>query len=162
MKKTLLLFYLVLFSSLGFSQVLYPEVYSCFGGHSTGTNIQLTWTAGEPLYETATNENSILTQGFNQVRTIISTDIQPDPVNEEIQIYPNPCKDKIWITYSFTNENRTLLKIFDISGSLLDVKQLESGKKEINIEGLPSGIYIIKVLNAQGKTVKTDKIVKTK
>jgi hypothetical protein len=63
----LLSFNLLLFLNISSikSQTLCPEVFSCFGGYIQNSSVQLSWTAGEPLYTTVQNMSNILTQDAN-------------------------------------------------------------------------------------------------
>ncbi len=132
MKRIIIFFCLALFCRIGISQILYPEVYSCFGGHSAGSNVQLTWTAGEPLFETATNAKSILTQGFNQLLHVISTDVNIEQTDAKFRVFPNPCKDRIWIEFSLLKEDDAILKLFDLSGNVLLKSQIWADAININ------------------------------
>ena len=160
MKRAKLFFCFAILCHIGISQVLYPEVYSSFGGHSVGSTIQLTWTAGEPLFETATNANSILTQGFNQVLHVIASDVDMEPGDAKFQVFPNPCKDNVWIEFSLLNEDKTLLKLFDLSGNILLISPMKFQRELINVSHLASGLYIYKIYNMQNQLLKTGKIVK--
>ena len=160
MKRAKLFFCFAILCHIGISQVLYPEVYSSFGGHSVGSTIQLTWTAGEPLFETATNANSILTQGFNQVLHVIASDVDMESDDAKFQVFPNPCKDNVWIEFSLLNEDKTLLKLFDLSGNILLISPMKFQRELINVSHLASGLYIYKIYNMQNQLLKTGKIVK--
>ncbi|MBP7497474.1 MAG: T9SS type A sorting domain-containing protein [Bacteroidales bacterium] len=68
MKKLFFIFLSILFSNLGFSQSLSPEVISSAGDFFSGANITLSWTLGEPVIETFSSQDGqiVLTQGFQQ------------------------------------------------------------------------------------------------
>jgi hypothetical protein len=59
-------------------QTLTPEVISSSGGYFDNTNASLSWTLGEPVIETLTETNAILTQGFHQPFGIQITGIDLD------------------------------------------------------------------------------------
>jgi len=52
------------------------QVITAASGNYIGANVQLSWTTGEPIIETFTGRNVILTQGFHQWKIIIKT-IEP-------------------------------------------------------------------------------------
>lgn len=73
--------------------------------------------------------------------------------SEEIDIFPNPTSDILYIN-SF--QNIAQLYLFDITGKLL---LSQFGTKQINIKNLPKGIYIVKAVADSGK-VHTKRVVK--
>ncbi len=69
-----------------------------------------------------------------------------------ISVYPNPVKDILNIT---SQKNVDKAEIYNVSGQLI---QTEKASNQINMEALPAGIYILKVILAD--EVQTFKIVK--
>ncbi|MGE0568178.1 MAG: T9SS type A sorting domain-containing protein [Bacteroidia bacterium] len=68
-----------------------------------------------------------------------------------ITVYPNPTKDKIIIE----TENNDIIKLIDMFGKLLQEKECEKGKTELNLSEYSNGIYF--VVNKNGNTVKVIK-----
>lgn len=66
----------------------------------------------------------------------------------ELKIYPNPVKDKLYIQNSPSKE----YKIFDVAGRLIDSGILD--KNYINLNQLPEGNYIIKTGEISKKFIK--------
>jgi len=63
---------------------------------------------------------------------------------KDISVYPNPAKDMI--TVSFENsKNVGAINIYNMSGSLIKVVEINGNRNEIDISELPSGSYIISV-----------------
>jgi hypothetical protein len=65
MKILILVFFLPLTSGI-YSQSLIPHVVTPAGGYFESGTTSVSWTLGEPLTEAFTNNNRILTQGFQQ------------------------------------------------------------------------------------------------
>lgn len=65
MKKFTVLLIVTLFAG-AFAQVSAQQVVASAGGYYEGENISLSWTVGEPVIETFSGTNVILTQGFQQ------------------------------------------------------------------------------------------------
>ena len=76
--------------------------------------------------------------------------------NNSIKIYPNPCKDKIFIETIETPN--TSVEITNLQGQLLQGFSLQTSKCQIDVNNLSSGVYIIKVKNENSITTK--KIIK--
>ena len=74
--------------------------------------------------------------------------------------YPNPFSDKITLKYGKQIES---IKIFNVIGEQIKSSDLAptEDKKEIDFEGIPSGIYFIRTYK-EGTIVETKKIVKVK
>jgi len=75
---------------------------------------------------------------------------------KDIIYYPNPASDKITIEYS--DRKNINLFIYNIYGQLLQQKELDKNKNEIDINSLAIGTYIIKLKGttwtAQEKLIK--------
>ncbi len=70
-----------------------------------------------------------------------------DIVNQQIEISPNPVKDKLTLTLPTTNNE---IKIFDMQGKL--VLQTECGETaNINVSMLPKGVYTLVVNGAESQ-----------
>lgn len=73
---------------------------------------------------------------------------------KEIKVYPNPMKEKLLV---ILNEKSTL-SVYNIAGQTIKTQALEAGTNTINVSGLSSGGYIIRI---QGeKENKTFKMIK--
>jgi uncharacterized protein (TIGR02145 family) len=65
---------------------------------------------------------------------------------QQIKIYPNPAKEKIIFMYS--DEMDITVTLYDILGQLLLKEDISEDHHEINVSGLPEGIYLIKITSA--------------
>ena len=59
--------------------------------------------------------------------------------NSEINIFPNPFKDKIIVI----SELKQTISVFNNLGSLIYISKSETDKTELNLSEQPSGIYFI-------------------
>jgi hypothetical protein len=78
----------------------------------------------------------------------------PENTTFNIQVFPNPTKDKFVIDC----ENFSMVKVYDMLGKEVLIQNI-SGKSEINISHLPKGVYSVNVLS-EGKLIGNSKIVK--
>ena len=69
--------------------------------------------------------------------------------NQNIALYPNPTSGKIHVALS---ENAIHCQIVDSMGNLLQETSPSSPDFELDLSGLPSGMYLIKLLMADGKS----------
>jgi hypothetical protein len=79
-------------------------------------------------------------------------DKTPSPIT--INIYPNPCKDKLFIR---TPNHKIQVRIYNTMGEMI-ISTWESN--ELNVSILSPGIYIILISTIEGKLIKTTKIQK--
>jgi len=72
----------------------------------------------------------------------------------DVNIYPNPCHDKIQITGSKIQNNSTLntqhstLQIIDLCGKVVyedGITNCEDGKTSVDVSHLPAGLYLVKL-----------------
>ena len=83
---------------IGFWPVLNAQkVVSSAGEHNTIGNIQVSWTLREPVIETVSGGNSILTQGFHQTKLMV-TPVLSIFENMQIKVFPNPTNEFINIS----------------------------------------------------------------
>ena len=69
--------------------------------------------------------------------------------NRNIVSYPNPTSGKIHITLP---ENATCCQILNLTGNVVEKTVVSRARFELDLSYLPSGVYLIKVQMADGKT----------
>jgi hypothetical protein len=79
----------------------------------------------------------------------ISTGIE-SPSKERLTFFPNPTTNGFTIN---TGEQKSMISIYDLSGSLVLSKQIE-GKSYVDITSLSSGIYMVKTNELVEKLIK--------
>lgn len=78
---------------------------------------------------------------------------------DAIVVYPNPASDIIWVE----DQQRIIARyeIYTLSGRLMASEELIAAFTPIDIEALIEGIYILSLIDSDGKTLKSLEIVKT-
>jgi len=134
------------------------EVVSASGGTATAAGTQVSWTIGEPVIATISDANNTLTQGFHQTKLTVTAinDIQVSGV--EIKVYPNPTSDFVTVHFSKVVEKPTYF-LFDLSGRMIQQKNIESTDEKIDMTNYSGGSYILK-LNSGQQPLQTFKIIK--
>ncbi len=77
---------------------------------------------------------------YQTIDVVVGNDLQNE--NKQITIYPNPTKNKVWIEAPLTGT----ISLTDLTGKNI-FQTTFSNKKEINVEQLPKGIYILSIEN---------------
>ena len=70
--------------------------------------------------------------------------------------YPNPAQSQLHLEYS-PDITPAKVELYDLQGRLVHVQN--KGLENVNLQGLPSGQYLLKVTLADGNSY-TDKVVK--
>ena len=79
---------------------------------------------------------------------------KPESIEEyevSFNIYPNPVSDKLYIETEVEIEE---VSIFDIYGRRQELSAVSHQPSAIDVSGLNSGVYFVKVVTSEGETVK--------
>lgn len=88
---------------------------------------------------------------------LVITSVPDIRMDENIEIYPNPAKNRIYITLQ-NSGFPVLLEIVNMQGQVLSASKLISNSDSVNIENLKPGIYIYK-LSKNGERIKSGKLI---
>ncbi len=95
--------------------------------------------SGGPYYQSTSNLED---------EGIIHTKIS-ESIAQQIKVYPNPNNGQFIIELESLSEG-TMLKGFDVSGRCIFEKNMESNLSNIDIESLPKGVYLFKLIGKEG------------
>ena len=168
MKKQLLFSALFLICSFTVctAQSITPTVIATQGDYYSSSGGTVSWTLGEVVTETATASGNILTQGFQQPKLMISTNVSnPEPLLS-VTPYPNPVLDKLILDFSNSTSGNYTLEIFDMQGKKLSNENfsfLSSSVKQhtLSFSNYANGFYVLTVINSDKNFKKSFKINKT-
>ena len=149
--------FLSIFTTLTFAQTNTLQVVGTAGNTATSGNTQLTWTIGEPIVNTATSTNNVLTQGFNQGLLIITA--IDDLKNTAVSIQPNPTSDFAIIKLEGQNLSNAQYTLTDINGKVIQQNKIENKQTSVSFQNLANAIYFIQVVTNNQKS-KTFKVIK--
>ena len=120
----------------------------------------LEWTLGETVIETITNTNTMYSQGFHQ--PIIEVERYLILKDDDLQIFPNPVNVYLNIKMLSDIDSHLDFNIYDSYGR--SIKQTLDGilidnTVKLDVNDLPSGIYVLRISNAEGD-LKSYKFIK--
>ena len=95
------------------------------------------------------------TRAINQLLT--ESKVADDVKDKSIDVYPNPASS-YFIIYNYAVEHR-LIQLFDINGRLVRTIQTKELSTKVDISDLLNGIYVLMVKGANGKNIRTEKII---
>lgn len=81
-------------------------------------------------------------------RPLSAVDIQEK--SEIISVYPNPCKNFVYIFFENHSGSAVKVSILNIEGKLINQFEVTENPSCVYTNNLPSGVYIVKVFNSNG------------
>ncbi len=72
----------------------------------------------------------------------------------ETSFYPNPAENFVTIALDSDWKGQKVLNLIDLSGKTLITKEFSQNSYELNVSGLPTGLYIIKIKDAKHTLAK--------
>lgn len=139
------------------------QVVAPAGGTAILSNNIVSWTIGEPLTETFSNQHGFLTQGFHQGKYRVTSIFEPKNPALRFTLFPNPAKDQINLQ-AIETQNLPYglkLRLFDAQGKKLLQKPLEATHTQIGLAAYAKGIYFLHVFSEKTGLLQNFKIVKT-
>jgi len=101
--------------------------------------------------------------GNHRIRMVYNSQLGvPENFNmSEVNIYPNPAQNELNIEYHFTNNEDATWQIADITGRVIVVKNLISGKQKevMDIRSFSQGVYLYRVVQ-NNIPISTGRIIK--
>ncbi|PCJ83173.1 MAG: hypothetical protein COA57_11815 [Flavobacteriales bacterium] len=161
-----LLFLTVFFPLIGKAQSISPAVISAGGGFFGNGSNSISFTVSELMTETYSTGDHFLTQGFQQPTPYIISFINEDAgFVSDITLYPNPFNSQLNISISTPENNNYQIHIYDINGRLTKPPVLLTQSfglqvYSLDVNGLASGIYIVRVLEQSGQKHSEFKIIR--
>lgn len=163
--KYLLLF--LFFNGIGFllsAQQFKPTVVANGGGQISNASVKMSYTIGEAVTGRISNGSVIFTEGFQQSSAGITVSVTEKPENaQEINVYPNPTRDLINISFYNHADETILIQLFDINSKLLYEKKCTEQliEKQISLSGFPGSTYLLTIKTLLGQQLGSYKIQKT-
>lgn len=130
------------------------------GGDAVGDGGSMAYSLGQVFYVQIGDSEHSITEGVQQP-IVIKPEIFPNKTREiNLMAYPNPMTDHIIVAIKDYEDEELICQLFDMNGRILQTNKIENSKTKIRPLNLPSAVYLLKVTNRGGETVKTFKIIK--
>ncbi|MBW6534203.1 MAG: T9SS type A sorting domain-containing protein [Mariniphaga sp.] len=156
MKPIVILLMLLFAATSSYAQ----QVVSSSGNSGNITGYKVDWTLGEPVIETISGSNHILTQGMHQTKLLVTAISEMELPGVEVKVYPNPTGRFLKIEIIQTGDEQFFYEISDITGRKSVLKEMHANTEEIDMESYVSGIYFLNVLSLNREYVMVFKIIK--
>ena len=129
------------------------------GGSFTNGNNIISWTSD-------INNNINQQWYFQKMDRILTNNIQPGMLTEQVQLSPNPARENVSVRFALNESQKITITMTDIAGnqkySLVN-KMFESGKQVLTIPltgSFAPGIYFVSLSNVQGEKATLKLIIK--
>jgi glucose/arabinose dehydrogenase len=87
------------------------------------------------------------------------TDVQETQAKDKtIDIYPNPAT-AYFIVYNYSSEHGRNLELYDVQGRLVKKQKVAGLTTRIDVKDVANGMYVLKITNAKGKLIRTEKVI---
>jgi hypothetical protein len=168
MKINLFIFFFLSIPILTSAQSLNHSVVASEGGIDSNNDISLEWTLGEIAVATLYSKTTMITEGFHQPSLTVSDYYEtynskvPHQSISKIKVVPNPVKSIVNIQMEFSEESALNISLINLAGTQLLEKLNQNPKDsfELNLSGFPSGIYLLRFTDQEGRVVQTFKLSK--
>jgi hypothetical protein len=74
--------------------------------------------------------------------------------NPEILVYPNPARQYLNILINQTGQTTGSIELYSMDGRKYFDKELTQSKTVLDISGLPTGLYLLKIIRDQSMVVR--------
>ncbi|HOX76054.1 MAG TPA: T9SS type A sorting domain-containing protein [Bacteroidales bacterium] len=131
------------------------------GGTATGAGGSATYTVGQVAYQTYTGSSGSVAQGVQQpweISTVTAIE-NTEGISLAISVYPNPTSGSLKLTIKDFDYKDLRYRIYDMTGLLLQDKEIVSEETEIIMNDFTSAMYFLKIANSK-QEVKVFKIIK--
>ncbi|MGC9342323.1 MAG: T9SS type A sorting domain-containing protein [Bacteroidales bacterium] len=78
----------------------------------------------------------------------------------EIKVYPNPVEDILSLELIQSGNLQFRYELSDIAGRIIEIRNIQSSREEINLDNYRRGIYLLRILTTDNQAVKHYKILK--
>jgi trimeric autotransporter adhesin len=119
---------------------------------SGATNQSYTATATGSYYAEVTINGCLAETDFVTVTTLGTNDFE---FNSKLSVYPNPSNT----IFNIDIDSNATIEVYDLVGKQILTKKIELGTSQLDMSNYNTGMYLLKVTNADNQT-KTMKIVK--
>ena len=158
-------FYLLLFCLscvLANSQSIERDVIATAGDHFVAPTFSLSWTLGEPVTETISNDGIMLTQGFHQGEFKLTAIREPLAEQFDITVFPNPTPDILNIRFNSEMNEIITVQLYSMTGEKILFQRTQDKNIQLNLANLSNASYLLSLRKNDGALITTYVINKTR
>jgi len=154
---------LLLSASIAQGQSIERDVIASGGDYFVSPALSLSWTIGEPVVETISNQYMVLTQGFQQGDKFTVTTVK-DPLAElfDIKVFPNPTVDILNISINSQKDEIIIVQLYSMTGEKVLTEKTQDKNIRLNLSDLAAANYLLSLRKLDGGLITTYSINKSK
>ena len=130
------------------------------GASASGSGGNVSYSVGQVVYTTNNGTNGSVSQGIQKAYEIIPLGITEKNQSVLLTAYPNPTTNNLTLDIKDYKNEKLSYELIDYQGKILISKQISGKQTQVNTESLPSGVYIIKILDQKNSNFQIFKIIK--
>jgi len=95
--------------------------------------------------------------------TDTTTEIKNVTVQHDVEIYPNPAQNRVYITLNDVTSNKNMVvSLTNAAGRLLSTENIPWSNKteQVSVAGLAPGVYFLSIADATGNMWRTQRLIK--
>jgi hypothetical protein len=112
-------------------------------------------TIGQPAAGNFSNENYIVTAGFQQSGLTLVNAFTAE--NAGVSVFPNPGTDFVMIKSDLQDYS---VKVYDVRGAVVFSKTKTNGNFVVDVTSFKAGEYILQLTNSVGNLLSSTKLIK--
>jgi hypothetical protein len=97
-------------------------------------------------------------QGRGVQEIYAAAGIEENTKNRSIDVYPNPASTYI-IVYNYENTGGRKIELTDMNGRTVRKVGVTNLATRIETQDLSNGLYVLRVIDGNGKVIRTEKII---
>ncbi len=131
------------------------------GGTTSGDGGSVTYSVGQVFYTTYSSDNGAVSEGVQKPYEIYGVIAikETEGIDLNVSTYPNPTTDILQLKIDNNELENVAYQLFDVSGNLLKMSDINGSIKQIDMSSYQSGIYFIKIIS-ENQSIKEFKIIK--
>lgn len=138
------------------------EGTSATGGEATGAGGQVSYSLGQLFYHTLVGTTGSMEEGVQLPYEILTVGFdRVDGLQLVFQTYPIPATDRLTLSIAGDSMDPSLIMymLFDVGGRMIATGQAEGPTTQIDMGGLESGTYFLRIIQ-HNKALQTFKVIK--
>ncbi len=144
------------------SQTIERDVIATAGDHFVAPTFSLSWTLGEPVTETISNDGIMLTQGFHQGEFKLTAIRESLTEQFDITVFPNPTPDILNIRFNSEMNEIITVQLYSMTGEKILFERTQDKNIQINLANLSNASYLLSLRKNDGALITTYVINKTR
>lgn len=150
---------LLLLLVFGLQTLQAQEAVIAAGGDASGSGVTIAYSIGQIVFTTHMGTNGSVAQGVQQPYEISIVQGMVENSKFKLSAYPNPTANFLTLDLGNAELSTLNFQLYDIRGKIITSRKIISSNETIDMENLPSAIYILNVA-MNNRVVKTFKIIK--